>query len=133
MGSFQFCRSSLPPGASVPGGSEANRERAPDSEPSTMDTHLLQDSGYLCRGPAGASLGRVKRGASALVGWFRWLEHLPIHQNVGGSIPSQVTYLGCMFNSWSRCVWEATNQCFSLTLILLSLPLPLFLPLFPSL
>ena len=28
--------------------------------------------------------------------WLSWLEHCPIHQKVGGSIPSQGTYLGCV-------------------------------------
>lgn len=33
----------------------------------------------------------------------QWLEHQPVHQRVLGSIPSQGTYLGCIFNSlpWS--------------------------------
>ena len=33
-----------------------------------------------------------------LAGWLSWLEHPPVHQKVGGSIPSQGTYLGLEFS-----------------------------------
>ena len=39
-----------------------------------------------------------------------------ITQTAGGKIPGMGAY-----DPWSRHVWEATNQCFSLTLMLLSL------------
>ena len=45
--------------------------------------------------------------------------------NVAGSIPSQGTYLGCGFSPGLWHIWEATDQCFSLTWMSLSLPLPL--------
>ena len=60
---------------------------------------------------------------SALAGWLSWLKQGPIHQNAVGSIPSQVTYLGCGFDPWWGHVWEATDQCFSLTLMFLFLSL----------
>ena len=55
------------------------------------------------------------------VGW----SILPYMKNVVGSIPTHGTYLGCGFDSWLGRLWEATNQCFSLTLMFLSLPAPL--------
>ena len=67
---------------------------------------------------------------STLAGWLNWLEHLPVHQSVVGSILGQGTYLGCGFDPWSRPVGEATNQCFSLASM--SLSCSLYLP-FPSL
>ena len=42
-------------------------------------------------------------------------------QNVVGSIPCQGTHLGCRFDPPSRCIQEATGQCFSLTSMFLSL------------
>ena len=51
-----------------------------------------------------------------LAGWLIWLEHRPIHQKVGGSIPSQGTCLGYGFNPWLGYIWEATDRCFSLSL-----------------
>ena len=39
-----------------------------------------------------------------LVGW-----HCPIHPNIAVLIPSQGTYLGCRFDTWFGCVWEATD------------------------
>ena len=38
-----------------------------------------------------------------------------------GSIPGQGTCLGCRFGSQSGCIEAATDQCFSLTSIFLSL------------
>ena len=46
----------------------------------------------------------------ALARWLSWLEHLPIHQKVAGSIPPQ-----------PGCIQEATDRC----ILLLSLSLPL--------
>ena len=58
--------------------------------------------------------------------WLHWLEDHLIHQNVGGSIPGQGTYLGCRFYPWSGVCMEGNQP------ILLSLPLPfsfsLYLP-----
>ena len=60
------------------------------------------------------------------------------NQKVVDLIPGDGTFLGTgfdpgpglgVYDPQSRCVWEATNQCFSLTLIFLSLSLPLSLPL----
>ena len=64
---------------------------------------------------------------SALARWLSWLEHGPIYQEAAGSMPGQVTYIGCGFNPWLGCGQEATNKCFSLTLmyVFLFLPLPL--------
>ena len=65
----------------------------------------------------------------ALAGWLSWLEHHPIHQKFEGLVPGQGTYLGRGFDTRSGCMWEATGQCFSLTLMVfvssLSLPLSL--------
>ena len=55
--------------------------------------------------------------------WLSRLEHRPINQKVMGSIPGQDTHLGCGFEPQSGCVREVTDQCFSLTLMLLSLSL----------
>ena len=59
--------------------------------------------------------------------WLSWLECCAVHQEVGYSIPSQGTNLGCSFNSQSRYIWEATNQCFSHQHFSLSLSLLLSL------
>ena len=60
--------------------------------------------------------GRALTGVALLVG--RW----PTKQNVSCSIPGQgITCLGCRFWSWLGCVWEATDWCFSLTSMFLSL------------
>ena len=40
---------------------------------------------------------------------------------VEGSIPGEGTSLGCRFGPWSGRVWEATDRCFSLALMCLSL------------
>ena len=52
-----------------------------------------------------------------------WLEHPPVHQKVAGLISSQGTYLGCRFDLQLGRAQEAVNQCFSQTLISLSLSL----------
>ena len=46
---------------------------------------------------------------------------VPHAKTVAGLIPSQSTHLGCAFESQSGCVWEGTDQCFSLTSVFLSL------------
>ena len=51
----------------------------------------------------------LRDGGLALAGLRSWLEHHLMHQSVVGSIPGQDTHPGCRFNSWSECVWEATN------------------------
>ena len=66
----------------------------------------------------------IRKGA--LAGWFSWLEHHPVQQKVMGSIPGQGTYLGSGFDPQVGYVWEATDHCFPLTLMVLSfLPLSL--------
>ena len=50
-----------------------------------------------------------------------WLECCLVHQKVEGLIPSQGTHLGCRFNCLSRHMWKATNHCFSLSHIDISL------------
>ena len=62
--------------------------------------------------------------------WLSWLEHHLGNQKVASSVPSWDTCLGCRF---SPHVWEATDPCFSLTSILLSLSLSLPSSLSPSL
>ena len=54
-----------------------------------------------------------------------WLEHLPTHQKVAGLILGQGTDVGCGFNPRSGPVQEATDQCFSLTTMFLSVFLSL--------
>ena len=44
------------------------------------------------------------------------------YQNLVGLGPGHGTDLGCGFNSWFRCVWEATSWCFSFALICFSIP-----------
>ena len=48
--------------------------------------------------------------------WLSWLECHLTDWRVVASIPSQGLYPGCGFDAQSRCVWEATNQCFFLSL-----------------
>ena len=52
-----------------------------------------------------------------------------MHQHVASLIPGLGTHLHCGFNPRLERIWEATDRCFSLTLMFdsLSLPLPLFL------
>ena len=54
--------------------------------------------------------------------WPRWLENHLADWKVASLIPSQGTCLGCEYGPWSRCVWEAPDQCF-LSHIDVSLPL----------
>ena len=49
------------------------------------------------------------------------LEHPLMHRNVAGSIPREDTYLGCGRDPQLGSIQEATNQCFSLQLMFLSL------------
>ena len=68
----------------------------------------------------------------ALAKWLCWLDHCPMHQKVVGSISSQGTYLGFVFDSQSRHVWEVTDVSLLLSLSLslslsFSRPLPPFL------
>ena len=67
--------------------------------------------------------------------WLLWLSRFecpPINQKIIGSIPNQDTCLGCRFRPQSVCIWETTDQCFSLMLMFLSLCLSFFLSLPPS-
>ena len=63
-----------------------------------------------------------------LPAWLSWLECCPLHQRVGGSIPGRGRCLGCGFNLWTKHILEATDQCFFLTLMLLSLSFSLSPP-----
>ena len=53
--------------------------------------------------------------------WLDWSVFQWIHQKVAGSILCQGTYLGCGFVPCSGCMRRATDQCFSLPLMFLSL------------
>ena len=53
----------------------------------------------------------------SLAGWLSCLECHPVHQKVVGSIPWLRHIPRLQVPSWSGRVWEATNQCFSLTLV----------------
>ena len=50
----------------------------------------------------------------ALAGVAQWIEHLSVNQRVAGSIPSQVTCLGCRPGPWlGVCKRQLlTHQCF---------------------
>ena len=63
----------------------------------------------------------------ALAGVTQLVAVSSCNQRVVDSIPGQGTYQGCEFDPWSGCIWEASNLCFSLTPMILSLSLPLFL------
>ena len=60
-------------------------------------------------------------GSPTLASCLSWLERCPTHAKVVGLIPGQGTYLGCRFDPWPKPVSGATEQCFSLTLMFLSL------------
>ena len=64
-----------------------------------------------------------KNRTRALAGWLSWLEHHPVHQKVAGLIPEQGTFLDRGFDSRSEHIQEATDRCFSLTSLALSLSL----------
>ena len=69
----------------------------------------------------------TKEPIRALVSWFKWLDYHPIHKKFVGKSP----YLGCRFDHWLGRIQKATNQCFSLTTMSLSLspqPPSLLLP-----
>ena len=53
----------------------------------------------------------------------RWLGRQPVHQKNCRFKPRQGIYLGCGFGPWPRHILEATDWCFSLTLMFLSLSL----------
>ena len=57
---------------------------------------------------------------TALTGWLSCSDHHPVHRKVLGSIPSQWTCPSCRFSPQSGCIQEATDWCFSHTLISLS-------------
>ena len=59
-----------------------------------------------------------QNGRLALARWLRWLENHSVDQKFAGLIPGQDTCLGCGFVPQSSCMWEATNWCFSLSLLL---------------
>ena len=66
--------------------------------------------------------GHVKNIQFLALAGVAQLERGPLHQKAGGSLLSQGTYLGWGFNLRLGHEWEATNQCFSLTSLFLSLP-----------
>ena len=68
-----------------------------------------------------------KNNLPALVGVAHLVPH-PIHQKDTGSIPSQGMSLGCRFGTRWGHVQEATNQCFSFTVMFFSLSLSLASP-----
>ena len=53
--------------------------------------------------------------------WLSWLQCHPINQKVTGWIPHQGTHLGCRFGPELGRVQGATDPCFSLTSVFLSL------------
>ena len=55
--------------------------------------------------------GPQMRGSLAVAGWLNQLERHPLRQK------------GCSFDPQWGSLWETTNECFSLILMLLSLPL----------
>ena len=66
-----------------------------------------------------------KRGKIALPGWLSRLRHQSTHQKAEGLIPGQSTYLGYRFCPWLGHIWQATDWCFSLTYMFLSLSVSL--------
>ena len=63
-------------------------------------------------------------------GWVAWLVAALSCTPTGWGFDSQSSrYLRCGFDAKLVCIWEATNQCFSLMLMFLSLFLSLILPL----
>ena len=62
----------------------------------------------------------------ALASVAQLVGHHPTKRKVAGSIPGQVTGLDCGFGPHLGHVQEATNQCFSLKTMFLSLFLPPF-------
>jgi hypothetical protein len=48
------------------------------------------------------------------------VEHQSMHRKVAGSLPSQGTFPGCGLDPRLECVWETTNQYFSLIWMFLS-------------
>ena len=61
---------------------------------------------------------------NALAGVVQWIEHLPVNQRVTGSIPSQVTCMGCGPGPWCGACKRQPH---------IDISLPLFLPPYPSL
>ena len=72
------------------------------------------------RAPKTRWIFRYQNGQNSSGLWLSWLE-CTIRKTVAGLIPRQGTYLGCRFNPQLGRIWEAINQCFSLTLMFLSL------------
>ena len=67
-----------------------------------------------------------------LARWLGWSAAL-CTRKLAGLIPGQGTYLGRELDPQFGCIWEANNECFSLTMMSLSLSLSVSLPLSPSL
>lgn len=70
-----------------------------------------------------------KESTGALTGWLSWLRIAPYIKEVARSMPGQGTFLTCRFDLWSRRVWEAIDNCFSLTSMFLPISLSLSLKL----
>ena len=55
--------------------------------------------------------------------WLSWLEHHPVTERLWVQFPHRAhTYLHLWVDPQSELVWEATNPCFSLASVFLSLP-----------
>ena len=64
----------------------------------------------------------VKIWTTALTCEAQFVGHRPAKQKVAGPVHAQGTYLGCWFGSQLGCIPKATNRCFSLTPMFLSIP-----------
>ena len=69
------------------------------------------------------------KNGGALTGMAQLVELHPTKRKFTGSIPSQGTHLSCGFSNRSGCIQEETDECFSLTLMFLSLSFSLLSPL----
>ena len=91
-------------------------------QPLALETKQAEDFQVCCKHvpkqPLKNSAFGLKAPYHTLTRWLCWLEHHPLHQNVVGSIPGQGTHLGFQFDPLLGRIREATNQCFSLSLLL---------------
>ena len=55
----------------------------------------------------------IKKSSWAPAGVIQLVGVPSCNQKFAGLILGQDTYIGCGFDPWSRCEWEATNRCFS--------------------
>ena len=77
-------------------------------------------------------MGLYQTPGLSLARWLGWSAAL-CTRKLAGLIPGQGTYLGRELDPQFGCIWEANNECFSLTMMSLSLSLSVSLPLSPSL